>query len=121
MTKKYSLIKRVWQCSEDTKMEFGIFRYVVVLLQRGKATGWEGIQLPSGEELGEADVGEYKYLGVLELYEIIREEMKSKMKEVYQNRIRLLKKTHLNGENLFLAINTWAISVITYMLLSWIG
>ena len=32
--------------------------------------------------------------------------MKSKMKEVYQNRIAPLKKTHLNGKNLFLAINT---------------
>ena len=42
------------------------------------------------------------------------DEMKRKIKEVYQKRITLLMKTHLNGKNLFLALNTWAISVIRY-------
>ena len=40
--------------------------------------------------------------------------MKRKVKEVYQKRITLLMKTHLNGKNLFLALNTWAITVIRY-------
>ena len=61
-----SLIKKVWQCSKDIKMEFAILRCAVVLRQRGKKTRWEGIQLPNGEEIDEANVGGYKYLGVLE-------------------------------------------------------
>ena len=40
--------------------------------------------------------------------------MKRKVKEVYQKRITLLMKTHLNGENLFLTINTSYLSVIRY-------
>ena len=40
--------------------------------------------------------------------------MKRKVKEVYQKRVTLLMKTHLNGKNLFQALNTWAISVIRY-------
>ena len=36
------------------------------------------------------------------------------MKEVYQKRITLLMKTHLNEKNIFLALNTWAMSVIRY-------
>ena len=40
--------------------------------------------------------------------------MKRKVKEVYQKRITLLIKTRLNGKNLFLALNTQAISVIIY-------
>ena len=40
--------------------------------------------------------------------------MKRKVKEVYQKRITLLMKTHLNGKNLFLALNTWALYVIRY-------
>ena len=36
------------------------------------------------------------------------------MTVVYQERMILLMKTHLNGKNLFLAVNTWAISVIKY-------
>ena len=46
----YSLIKTVWQYSEDTKMEFGILKYVLISLQRGKKTRWEGIQQPIEEE-----------------------------------------------------------------------
>ena len=52
-----SLIKTVWQCSEDIKMEFGILKCAIVSLQRGRKTRWEGIQLPNGEEIGEAGAG----------------------------------------------------------------
>ena len=86
-------------------MEFGILKCTVVSLQRGKKTRWE-IQLQNGEEIGEADVGGCKYLGFLELDKIKCDEMKRKVKEVYQKRITLLMKTHFNGKNLFLALNT---------------
>ena len=99
-----SLIKTVCQCSEYIKMEFGILKCAVVSLQSGKKTRWGGIQLPNGKEIGKADVG-YKYLGVLELDKMC-EEMKRKVKEVYQKRITLLMQTRLNGKNLFLALNT---------------
>ena len=71
-----SLIKTVWQCSEYIKMELGILKCVVVLQQKGKKTWWEGIQLPNGEEIGEAGAGGYKYLGVLELDKIMRQNEK---------------------------------------------
>ena len=37
--------------------------------------------------------------------------MKRKVKKVYQKRITLLMKTHLNGKNLFPALNIWVIFV----------
>ena len=42
------------------------------------------------------------------------DKMKRKVKEVYPKKITPLMKTHLNQKNLFLALNTWAISVIRY-------
>ena len=42
------------------------------------------------------------------------DEIKRKVKEVYQKRKTLLLKTHRNGKNLSLALNIWAISVIRY-------
>ena len=84
------------------------------ILKRGKKTSWEGIQLLNGEEIGEAGAGGYKYLGVLELDKTICDEMKMKVKEVYQKKVTLLIKTHLNGKNLFQPLNTSAISVIRY-------
>ena len=73
----------------------------LVSLQRGKKTRREGVQLPNGEEIGEAGAGRCKYLGVLELDKIMCDEMKRNVKEVYQKRVKLLMKTHLNRKNLF--------------------
>ena len=109
-----SLIKTVWQCSEDINIKFGILKCAVVSLKKGKKTKREGTILPNGEEIGEPGVGGYKYLGVLKLNTKVCDEMKRKVKEVYQKKITLLMKTHLNGKNLFLALNTWPISVIRY-------
>ena len=92
-------------------MEFGILKCALVSQQRGRKTRWEGIQLPNGEKLGEAGAAGYRYLGVLELDKIMCDEMKRNVKEVYEKRIKLLMKTHLNGKNLFHASNTWAIYI----------
>ena len=54
-----SLIKTMWQCSEDIKLEFVILKRAELSLEKGKKTSWEGIQLPNGEEIGEADFGGY--------------------------------------------------------------
>ena len=54
-----SLIKTMWQCSEDIKLEFVILKRAILSLEKGKKTSWEGIQLPNGEEIGEADFGGY--------------------------------------------------------------
>ena len=108
------MIKTVWWCRENIKMEFGILKCAVVSLQRGRKTRWEGIQLSNGEEIDEAGAGGYKKLHTLELYKIIYNEMKRKVKEVYQKRVKLLMETHLNEKNWFQALNTWSISVIRY-------
>ena len=60
-----SFTKAVCQCDKDIKMECGILKCAVVSTQRRKKTRWEGIQLPNGGEIGEVDVGGYKYVGVL--------------------------------------------------------
>ena len=81
-------------------MEFGILKCAVVSLQTGEKTRWAGIQLPNGQEIGEAGVVGYKYLGVLELHKRMCDEMRRKVKDVYWKRITLLMKTQLNGKNL---------------------
>ena len=68
----------------------------------------------NGEEIGGGGAGRYKYLGVLELDKIMCDKMKRKVKEVYQERVKLYMKTHVNGKNLLEALNIWAISVVRY-------
>ena len=60
------------------------------------------------------NIWRYKYLAVLERDITMCEEMIRNVKEVYQKRITLSIKTHLNVKILFLALNTWAISVTRY-------
>jgi hypothetical protein len=109
-----SLVQTVQQCSDDIRMEFGISKCATVSLKRGKRTHMDGIKLPTGDEIGDPDAGGYKYLGVLELDIMLVRKMKSKVKETYLKRLRLLLKSHLNGRNLFSAINSWAVAVIRY-------
>ena len=47
-------------------MEFGFLNCAMISLHRGRKARREGIQLPNGEEIGEAGAGEYKYLGILD-------------------------------------------------------
>ena len=44
-----SLVKTVWQCSKDINTEFGILKWTLVSLERGKKTRWEEIQLSTEE------------------------------------------------------------------------
>jgi hypothetical protein len=109
-----SLVQTVQQCSDDIRMEFGISKCATVSLKRGKRTHMDGIKLPNGQELGDPDAEGYKYLGVLELDDMLTKEMKSKVRDTYLKRLSLLLKSKLNGRNLFLAINSWAVAVIRY-------
>ena len=77
-----SLIKTLWQCSQDIKMEFRVLKCAIVLLQRGKKIRLEGIKLPNGEEIGETGAGGYEYLGVLEIDKIMCDEMKRNLRGI---------------------------------------
>ena len=70
--------------------------------------------MPTGEEIKEPDSAGYKYLGVLELDDILCKEMRSKVTNEYIRRTTLLLKSQLNSRNLFSAINSWTVSVVRY-------
>ena len=74
-----------------------IFGYYIAAKRKENKVG--RIQLPNGEEICKAGVGGYKHLGVLELDKIMCDEMKRKVKEVYQKRVKQPIKTYLNGKN----------------------
>ena len=97
------------------KMNFAISKYTVVSLRGGKKVRCGGIDLPKGKKIYEADSGGYRSLGMLELNQIMCEEMKIKLREVYKKRIALLINSHLNEKNLLHAVKTRAVSLIRYI------
>ena len=44
----------------------------------------------------------------------MEEEMKKKITKEYYRRLKLVLKSKLNGRNIILAINTWAVAVISF-------
>ena len=102
-------------------MKFGISKCAVVSLKRGKRANVRGVELPSGESMGDPDDEGYKYLGVLEIDDILHTSMKENVRSTYLKRLKLVLKSKLNAKNLILAINTWAVSVIRYSagILNW--
>ena len=56
----------------------------------------------------------YKYLGVLEVDDIKRSEMRDVIKKGYLRRLRKMLKSKLNGGNIIKVINSKAVSLVRY-------
>ena len=73
-----SLIQTVRIFSDNVGMVFGLGKYAVLVLMRGKMVRTEGIELPDKKRTREVILDRYKYLGVLQLDSIMNREMKGK-------------------------------------------
>ena len=84
-------------------------------MKAGKRVSVGGMELSSGEVIPEleSDKG-YKYLLILEADGIMHTKMKDKIKKEYYRRVRQLTSLNLNGGNTIRAINSWAVSLVTY-------
>ena len=68
--------------SDDIAMEFGIEKYVVLIMKSRKWQMTKGIELPNQEKIWTPRVKEiYKYLGVLAVDSIKQVEMREKLKK----------------------------------------
>ena len=83
-------------------------------MKRGEEVEAREITLLSGASMCEPDDSGYKYLGILELDLIMNNEIKERVEESYCKRLKLLLRSVLNGKNLFLAINSWAVAGVRY-------
>ena len=53
-------------------------------------------------------------INTLEFYDILTKDVKTKVKDVYFKRLKLILKSKLNSINLFLGINSWAVATVRY-------
>lgn len=98
--------------SDDIKMSFGIDKCKTITITRGKISPSAEPELFEIGEMSQDDV--YKYLGVMQSRRLEQRKVKQKLTNEVFGRIHKLAKSHLNGKNLFKAINTYAIPVLTY-------
>ncbi|XP_063691257.1 uncharacterized protein LOC134823653 [Bolinopsis microptera] len=109
-----TLVNTTAEFSSDIKMEFGLEKCAVVKVKKGARAVFEGISLPTGEQIHELEDEGYKYLGILEANDILHKEMKALVTKEYIRRVKKVLKSQLHGRNSIQAINTWAVPVIRY-------
>ena len=61
----HSLVRTVQLFSQDIGTEFGVKKYAVVVMKRGKVIECEGIELPDRQKIRAVEQDGYKYLGML--------------------------------------------------------
>ena len=76
-------MKTVYVLGTDIDMEFGIKKYGVLTMKRGKIVKSEGMKLPDGEKMKQVRQEGYKYLGIIKLDKIKEIEMKEKIIKEY--------------------------------------
>ena len=101
--------------SNDIGMSFGLEKCAKISIVRGKVKNRDNNILSSGEEIQELSNQKfYKYLGVEENKVIGQTQTKEKLLKEYFSRLHKILKSELNSYNMVLAINQWAVPVITY-------
>lgn len=100
--------------SNDIKMSFGLDKCRTLKVVRGKLQDATPANV-NGQEIESMREGEvYKYLGIKQARRIEHPAIKRELSSEFDRRLKLLLKTSLNSRNLFKAINTFAVPLLTY-------
>lgn len=103
------------QITSDMRMEFGIGKCRILHIEKGRWKEETNVEMLDGETVGNLTRDEtYKYLGFQQNTRLDHTVIKKHLREEYQHRLRLLLRTNLNSKNLFKAINTFAVPILTY-------
>ena len=106
-----TLVNTVRIFSEDIPMNFGFDTCAILVINRGRATESDDLVLPGGTL--EALPLSFSYnLGVLEASDFRHQEVKSTIIATYKQHLRAILQSKLNGHNLIIAINGFAIPVV---------
>lgn len=71
----------------------------MLLIQRGKAVLFDGVELSGGRKIRDIQIKEYKYLRILEYDEMKESEMKESFRREYLRKTRLIMGSRLEWRN----------------------
>ena len=83
LVRKLTLIRTLFVFSQDTRMAFGVKKCGVAVIKKGKVVTSDGIQLPNGENIKNVDDEGYRYLGILEIDQIMQQQMNTLTQKEY--------------------------------------
>ncbi|XP_015188575.1 PREDICTED: uncharacterized protein LOC107072832 [Polistes dominula] len=114
-TQLNTLLRITENFTSDIKMQFGIEKCKTTHTERGQWITDDTQRTLQNETLKNLEKHEtYKYLGFEQNTKINHTEIKKYLQKQYKQRLTKILKTKLNSKNLVKAINTYAITVLTY-------
>lgn len=114
-TQLQNLIKIVQKVTDDMRMEFGISKCKTQHVSKGIWTDENtGITIKNDNLENLESHETYKYLGFQQNTRINHTDIKRELINNYKRRLNQILRTYLNSRNLFKAINTYAIAILTY-------
>ena len=106
-------IQTVKTFSDDIDIEFGLEKCAKITFKRGKLTHSQNLVIETNREIQEPEQGKtYKYLGTEESEGIQHQQMKERLKQEYNRRLRMILKSELNARNTITAIGALADRVL---------
>jgi predicted GNAT family acetyltransferase len=108
-------IQTVKTFSDDIHMEFGLEKCAKITLKRGKLISSQNLVIDNNREIQELEQGKtYRYLGIEESEGIQRQQMKDRLKQEYNRRVRMVLKSELDARNKITAIGALAVPILRY-------
>jgi hypothetical protein len=108
-------IQTVKTFSDDIHMEFGLEKCAKITLKRGKLISSQNLVIDNNREIQELEQGKtYRYLGIEESEGIQHQQMKDKLKQEYNRRVRTVLKSELNARNKITTIGALAVPILRY-------
>ncbi|XP_066902716.1 uncharacterized protein [Halyomorpha halys] len=110
------MVEAVSSFTRDIGMSFGLDKSVVLHVTKGKVVSKQNILVNEEENIKELEARSklYKYLGMQKYLKIFRKDMQQEFLTMLKIRQRKVLKTQLTGKQKIKAINTWAISALSY-------
>ena len=109
-----NLIKTTEIFSRDIHMEFGLDKCAIMKLKKGVYDDRNDVRTDNGYIKALENEEIYKYLGIKQTHKGSMTQVKSDIKKTLIQRTNKILKSHLNSNNKFKALNTWAIPILTY-------
>ena len=110
------LLHTIRTFSDDIQMKFGLDKCAVAHFVNGRLSGHNsGVTVGKTDTINCLEPGQvYKYLGVDESNGIQHSMMRERLRREYLRRVKVVLRTELYGRNKILAINGFALPVLTY-------
>lgn len=109
-----TLLQLTERFSNDIRMSFGLDKCRRLSIEKGQVVQ-RSLELVDGGTIDAMNQDEaYKYLGFQQTRRVQHKDIRCKVTNVYLQRVGDILKSSLNGKNVFKALNTFAVPVLTY-------